>query len=151
MLILLLVFIVGVVCYVFLVRRRRGSTSSSQQVGRLHGTGKYEFDIVGELQYQSALESICGGRTEEGAQKHAEAHLYLEDANPYDNKAVRVDIDGMTVGYLSRENARSYREQLTQLGLPNLIGVCNALIVGGWRRSSSDEGYFGVKLDLPVK
>ena len=151
MLVVFLVLILAIVGYALLRKRRTDSALPSRQVGRLRGTGKYEFDIVGESKYQSALESICGGRTEESAQKHVDAYLYLEDANPHDHKAVRVDVNGMTVGYLSRENARSYREQLAQFGHSNLTGVCNAMIVGGWRRSNSDEGYFGVKLDLPVK
>src|SRR5690606_10952807 len=114
------------------------------------GPGTYEFDIVGESQYQGALESICGGRTEDGAELQTQAVLLLEDSNPHDNMAVRVDIQGQTVGYLSRKDARSYRKQLKQLGHSNITCSCNAMIVGGWQRSRSDRGHFGVKLDLPV-
>lgn len=118
--------------------------------GRLPGPGTYEFDIVGESHYQQALEAICGGRTEESASYKTEAVLYLEDSNPHDNMAVRVDIGGETVGYLSRSDARSYRKQLKQLGHERLVCKCDATIVGGWRRSRTDQGSFGVKLDLPV-
>ena len=119
-------------------------------VGRLPGRGTYEFDIVGESHYQKALETICGGRMEESASHKAEATLYLEDSNPHDNMAVRVDIGNETVGYLSRADARSYRKQLRRLGHEHLICKCDAMIVGGWRRSREDQGSFGVKLDLPV-
>jgi hypothetical protein len=76
--------------------------------------------------------------------------LCLEDSNPFDDKAVRVAIEGRTVGYLSRNDARSYRKQLKHLGHARIVCNCRAVIVGGWRRSRSDEGHFGVKLDLPV-
>jgi hypothetical protein len=116
------------------------------------GPGTYEFRIMGASKYQAALEWICGGRTEESAQYQTEAVLCLEDSNPHDNKAVRVDIKGQTVGYLSREDARSYRARLKQLGQERTVYKCNALVVGGWRRSGrsrKDQGHFGVRLDLP--
>ena len=72
----------------------------------LSGSGKYSVDVVGESQYQEELEEICEGYTEDGHSKIVDAILVHENDNPYDNQAIRVDIDGMTVGYLSRENAR---------------------------------------------
>ena len=29
--------------------------------------------------------------------------------------------------------------------------TCSALIVGGWDRGPDDQGYFGIKLDLPIR
>jgi hypothetical protein len=142
------IVVIGLIAYLY-YRSRSGSVGSSVQ-GRLPGPGTYAFDIVGESKYQDALEAICGGRSEDSADHFAEAILYLEDSNPYDNQAVRIDIDGQTVGYLSRENARAYRKQLKQLGHERLTCRCNAKVVGGWRRGQSDQGHFGVKLDLPV-
>jgi hypothetical protein len=49
-----------------------------------------------------------GGKSEDGHDHQCTAHLILEDDNPHDNQAVRVDISGYTVGYLSRKNARAY-------------------------------------------
>lgn len=145
MTILALLILAGIAVFYYMRRQ-----SSSSIAGRLPGPGTYEFDIVGESKYQDVLESICGGRTEEGAEHLTHAVLTLEDQNPYDNKAVRVDIEGHTVGYLSRQNARSYRKQLQRLGHPRIACVCNAMVVGGWERTPSDRGHFGVKLDLPV-
>ncbi len=144
---ILVILIIGAVAY-FYFRAQSGSVSAVS--GNLPGPGTYEFDIVGESKYQEALESICGGRTEDGAELQTDAVLFLEDTNPHDNMAVRVDIEGQTVGYLSRKDARSYRNQLQQLGHANITCSCNAMIVGGWERSRSDRGHFGVKLDLPV-
>ena len=82
--------------------------------GHLPGPGTYSIDIVGESHYQEALEDICGGRSEESAQEYVEATLVLDDDNPYDDKAVRVDIEGETVGHLDRPTARAYRERLKE-------------------------------------
>ncbi len=143
---IIILLVIIAVCY-FLFRKQ---PSSPSVVGNLPGPGTYEFDIVGESHYQDALEEICGEKSEESAEHHTEAILYLENDNPHDKQAVRVDIEGHIVGYLSRTDARAYRKQLKQLGHESLICTCNAVIVGGWKRSKSDEGNFGVKLDLPV-
>jgi hypothetical protein len=145
-----LLFLVALVATALLLMKRQGGRTAQELTGRLAGPGAYQFDIVGESKYQAVLEEICGGRTEESAEHYAEALLYLEDSNPFDNQAVRVDIAGKTVGYLSRDNARAYRKQLRQLGHSQLVCCCNAVVVGGWRRAHADEGHFGVKLDLPV-
>src|SRR3546814_14726118 len=92
---------------------------------------------------QDKFQDEDSGRTDESAEKHVEAILYLEDQNPYDNQAVRVDVEGNTVGYLARDDARSYRKQIASAGHANLVGTCDALIVGGWDRSKTDRGHFG--------
>jgi hypothetical protein len=124
--------------------------TANQPVANLPGPGTYSVDIVGESRYQFELESICGGKTDDGHKKVVEAVLIHEDSNPHDNKAVRIDIGGRTVGYLSRENAREYRKALKQKGHPGITASCSAVIVGGWDRGSRGQGHFGVKLDLPI-
>ena len=116
----------------------------------LPGPATYAFDIVGEASYQKALSKICGGKKEDSAKQYVEAELYLENDNPHDNKAVCVTIKGQTVGYLSRNDARAFRKQVKELENKKPTFLCKALIVGGWSRSKSDKGNFGVKLDLPV-
>ena len=150
---LLVVLLVTVAVVGYLVIRTKTSgpvPSETSQIARLPGPGTFDFDIVGESKYQEALEAISGGREREGVEKRTEATLVLEDQNPHDNRAVRVDIQGRTVGYLSRDDARSYRKQIAKAGHPRLTAVCDALIVGGWHRSKKDVGSFGVKLDLPI-
>jgi len=117
---------------------------------RLPGSGAYEQPIVGEASYQAALEDLCGGRTDHGHQKVAEAELGLEDDNPHDNHAVRVAIEGRTVGYLNREDARRYRARLREAGLDAPVATCAAVIVGGWDRGGGDRGHFGVRLDIDL-
>lgn len=109
----------------------------------------FEIDIVGESHYQEALEMICGGYTEEGHKLQIVAELIYEDENEYDNKAIRIDIKGDTVGYLSREDARLYRKRMKELGYEGNTVGCQAIIIGGWDRGGNDKGSFGVKLYFP--
>jgi hypothetical protein len=118
--------------------------------GKLPGPGTYEIEVVGESHHQRELERICGGRSEEGARVKTTAVLVLDDNNPYDSQAVRVEIHGYVVGHLSRENARQYRKRLEEAGHAKITASCKALIVGGWDRGNGDRGDFGVRLDLPA-
>lgn len=109
----------------------------------------FEICIVGESHYQEELEEICGGYTEKGHNHQVEAKLIYEDDNEYDDNAISIEIDGNTVGYLSREDAKLYREKMKELGyIGNTVG-CQAIIRGGWDDGNGDRGHFGVKLYLP--
>jgi hypothetical protein len=114
------------------------------------GPGKYAVNVVGVSQYQDALERVCGGRSEESAERIVKADLVPEDANPHDENAVRVDIAGSTAGYLSRDNARHFRKNLSEAGVAGMTVRCSAKIVGGWDKGPRDRGHFGVRLDLPT-
>lgn len=105
-----------------------GGKKEKKAVGNLSGPGTYSVDIVGESNYQSELEQICGGRTDESQEMIVEAVLIHEDDNPYDKKAIRVDIRGKTVGYLSRENARQYRKKLKEAGYSGITATCFAKV-----------------------
>jgi len=115
-----------------------------------NGPGTYDVDVVGESHYQDALENVCGGRTEDSQRLQVEAFLVPENDNPYDSKAVCVHIQDQIVGYLDRETARSFREEMAENGMTGVAAKCNAIIVGGWDRGGGDRGHFGVKLDLPT-
>src|SRR2546428_2926008 len=116
----------------------------------LRGSGELALPIVGESHYQEALEAICGPRSDEGEDRLVEARLVLENDNPHDSMAVRVDIQGQTVGHLSREHARQYRNQLERAGYASTDAYCKARIRGGWDRGEGRQGYYGVFLDLPM-
>lgn len=117
---------------------------------RIKGNGKYQLEVVGESHYQDALEEICGPRTDEGVEKTVTAELVFEDDNPMDNLAVRIDIEGKTVGYLSRPFARLVRETVAEAGYAGVPVRCNAVIRGGWDRGSRGKGHYGVRLDFPM-
>jgi hypothetical protein len=104
--------------------------------------------VVGESHYQAELERICGGRDEHGAHHECVALLVPEDTNEFDPNAVRVDIDGLTVGYFSRPAAKRYRPIADQLRSEGKVGAAAAIIVGGWDRGGDDRGHFGVQLDM---
>lgn len=117
--------------------------------GHIHANGTFSFEVVGEKSYQDNLKLICGRPTYQGYNLEKTALLILEDENPYDDQAVRVSIDSLTVGYLSRGLAREYRQKLAETGKPKILCSCPALIRGGWNRGKNDKGPFGVLLDLP--
>ena len=116
----------------------------------IEGSNEFNQEIVGESHYQKALNRICGGRIKEGHRKLVKAILYCEDDNEFDSKAVRVDIDGMTAGYLTRDDARLFRKKLKKAGRSDILISCNAVIIGGWNKGLFDKGSFGVFLDLPI-
>jgi hypothetical protein len=125
-------------------------TSNTGFVANLQGTGTYEYEIVGESHYQDALTRICGGKTYDGHEKIVRARLIHENDNPHDTNAVRVEINDQKVGYLSRDDAKNYRKQLSDAGHQGIDAVCSAMIVGGWEREDGDVGEFGVRLDIPT-
>lgn len=116
-------------------------------------TGGRVVHAVGEMQYQKALERICGGRCEDGWQMPVTAHLLREPKNKYDANAVRVMVGEALVGYLSRDDAKRYAPALDKLGKRMLV-ACDGEIRGGWRRKAGmlkwDEGKFGIVLKLPA-
>ena len=114
-------------------------------------------DVVGESHYQEALETICGGKTEEAVDKACWAFLQPEPDNPFDRNAVAVYINGLKVGYLSRDLAVDMSVATTHLwNTMQARCVARAQIRGGWRREyprkdgavDVDEGHYGVILGL---
>jgi hypothetical protein len=109
--------------------------------------GGFNCDIVGESYYQYAIKQLAGQNNEYVEEREYKAFLIPEDDNPHDNKAVRIDISGSTVGYLSRENARSFRRRLGAKKLTGQITSCKAIVTGGqpWEGNTS---YYGVCLNI---
>ena len=123
-----------------------GVHSSPTRSAPPSGSRSFTTAVVGESKYQANLLSLCGERTPGGVEKYLEAQLVLEDSNPYDPNAVRVDISNLTVGYLSREAAPVWRKSRHAANR----FVCHAVVRGGWDRGGKDQGSFGVWLDLPT-
>jgi hypothetical protein len=98
--------------------------------------------VVGESYYQDAFEELTGGRTYDGHELPVTATLIPEDDNTHDPKAVRVEVDGLRVGYLSRANARQFRKRC------QMAQECTGVIVDGWDRGDGDRGHFGLRLDF---
>ena len=128
----------------FLFRRPRNDIARSV---RIDGDGTFGFEIVGESFYQDAIAAVAGPKIEDGYELEVEAALAPENDNKFDSNAVGVWIQNRKVGHLSKAAAKAYRNDLgTQ------HAECDALIVGGWRRTrrdgTIDEGHFGVRLDI---
>lgn len=109
---------------------------------RVPGDG-YSLTVVGTSFRQVELEAVCGPRTPRGYEKAVNAVVSCEAGNRYDPKAVRIEIAGRHVGYLSRDNARAFR-----LRYGGNSVECAAKIIGGW--NAIGGGSFGVRLDLRV-
>lgn len=116
---------------------------------RFRPRGEFPLACVGESHYQAAFERSCGGRTEDGESRDVVAVLVLDDENPYDSDAVRVEVQGHVVGYLSRQDARAYRELLSAANCSDSL-ECLGVIRGGWDRGPRDRGHYGIYLDLPL-
>lgn len=130
------------------IKRAKASINSAPQEYHWEGQGNFEFEIVGESHSQGALAELAGEHGTRGAETRHRATLLLEDSNPYDPKAVAVIIAGKPVGYLAREDARSYRRRLGQKQLSNTNATCDAIIVGGGTRRNGEKLFYGVKLDI---
>src|SRR6266545_1866262 len=122
--------------------------------------GSHDLEVVGESHYQDALWRIVGGRTTGRVRHEVRAVLVAESDNPCDANAISVWISGMTVGYLSREDAAEYRPGLLALQAKEEHSIALvAVIVGGGMRAdgpgrlgvwlSCDPRDFGVAIVAP--
>ncbi len=150
---LIFVAIVAVLAWLLIGRSgaaTQGGEFAVRTEGNVRGNGDFDCEVVGESHYQDNLLRIAGAKRAQSAELQKTATLFLDDQNPHDSKAVKVYIDGLVVGHLSREMARSWRAQLKKQRLPIGNYTCPALIVGGWDKGGGDAGDFGVRLDVPV-
>ena len=110
------------------------SETSPQTSSAESWTGYGYLAVVGESQYQDALTRVSH-------KSHTcNATLLPEPDNPFDSNAVMVQIDGMTVGYLCRADARRYQRRLLTLTAPMQVP---AKLIGG----TAEKPSYGVLLD----
>lgn len=115
----------------------------------LRGTGKFYISITGTTHYKSNIIYICNGTTNKTPDKMYLAEIALESDNQADKNAVKISIKDRTVGHLSREDAKFFRNVLSQHGIHDTIFNCYAKITGGWHSEDGFIGNFGVNIDLP--
>jgi hypothetical protein len=99
--------------------------------------------VVGEASYQADIRSLYRKHGGRGHDLKVTATVTPEAGNAFDVNAVRVEIDGRRVGYLSREMAVQYRAALAETS-----GQCSAKIVGGHLLDDGSTAHFGVKLHM---
>lgn len=116
--------------------------------GFLDGDGSFWMPVAGSSYRQAALERIAGAREWHAKNDDVVATIILENGNPHDANAVRVEIHGEHVGYLPRDLALRYRAMLRSTGRAAVAQQCLARITGGWERGGGDRGHYGVRLDL---
>lgn len=111
---------------------------------------EYEFEIVGESNYQDAIKRLAGDHGTKSSAGEFRALLIPED-NPHDHLAVRVDGEGVgTIGYMSRDDARSFRRRLAAKKLGDSVTVCSAVTAGGGSARNGNKFSYGVRLDLKL-
>lgn len=106
---------------------------------------KFITAVAGESHHRDALALICVEEPADGARLFCTASLVCEDENPFDHQAVKVMIRRQHVGYLSREDAPSYREKFGTAPTE-----CQALITAGWNRGPEDCGDYCVRLAIDL-
>lgn len=107
--------------------------------------GDFDFEIAEDDRYQDALTKLANGPAKE--KKIVTANLVPENDNLQDDRSVRVDINEMTVGYLRRDNARSFRRRLSAKKLKDQITACHAIIASSSGRGVQKKVY-NVLLDI---
>jgi hypothetical protein len=111
--------------------------------------GGASLEVVGESFYQENLWQLAGGRRnpEDRVRVPVLAVLIPEADNPYDANSVAVWVNGLQVGYLSRDNARRYRPGLLALQRKHgpLIALRGVIVGGGMR--ADGPGQLGVFLN----
>lgn len=100
----------------------------------------YIYNIVGEQSYQNNLKKIAGPKEEKSKFFECYAKVSSEPFNQYDKNAVKVEINGLIVGYLSKGEAVKLAGKVINKTVP-------AVIDGGWDDSDS-VGSYGVKLAI---
>jgi HIRAN domain len=111
--------------------------------------GREDLEVVGEASYQDNLWRIVGGRRAPDGRVREEVYAILaaEPDNPYDGNAVAVWIQGLKVGYLSREDARRYRPGLLALEQQHGKPIALAGVIAGGGMRADGPGRLGVFLE----
>ena len=66
---------------------------------------EYLYNIVGEQSYQQNLKTIAGAKQAESKYFQTSAKVISEPDNKFDRNAIKVEIDGLLVGYISKQEA----------------------------------------------
>ncbi|WP_179992014.1 MULTISPECIES: hypothetical protein [unclassified Acinetobacter] len=129
--------IVGVIIwYVLKAKKAASETSINPNPNNI----SYAYNIVGEQAYQNNLKKIAGPKEEESKFFECYANVSSDPFNQYDKNAIKVEINGLTVGYISKVEAAKLAGRVINKTVP-------AVIDGGWL-DDDGEGSYGVKLAI---
>lgn len=104
------------------------------------------ISVVGEQFYQANLVRLVGDHGSKSVHLPVTALIAPENDNPHDDKAVGIWIDGYRVGYLDRDDARSFRRRLAAKKLSNQATACSGVVMGGFIRDNGQRASYGVQL-----
>jgi hypothetical protein len=104
------------------------------------------ISVVGEQFYQANLKQLVGDHGSKSVRLPITALIAPENDNPHDDKAVGIWIDGYRVGYLDRDDARSFRRRLSAKKLSNQATTCSGVVMGGFIRDNGERASYGVQL-----
>lgn len=130
---LIIALVIGAIIWFFLKNKNSGARRDLDE-------DSYIYDIVGEASYQENLKKIAGEKEEISKFHECLAKVISEPTNKHDKDAVKVEINGLTVGYLSRAEAKKLAGKRINKTVP-------AVINGGWDDGDS-TGQYGVKLAI---
>ena len=94
-------------------------------------TGNLAAEVMGESFHRDAIESIAKNPQGKPALVYCTALLMPEPTNPHDSNAIKVVIEGETVGYLPRDYVDDYRARFRRHGLDVQSATCDAVITDG--------------------
>ncbi|HNB51327.1 MAG TPA: hypothetical protein PK530_05270 [Anaerolineales bacterium] len=112
------------------------------------GAAVYPVEVQDEARYRENLAYLL--ERSEGAPQDLTARLILEEDKEIDTSAVRVEIEGQTVGHLSEAEAKLYRAKLVSLCLSEVIGTCAAHIRLEPREKEGTTTKYAVRLDIDL-
>ena len=140
--IFIITIIVGIVIILLAKKNQHNQTlsTSASENESFADNVLYTFETVGEQAYQENLRKIAGAKSEQSKFIEVMARVLSEPSNQFDKHAIKVEINGLTVGYLSKEDARQLAGKIIDT---NVAAVIN----GGWL-DEEDEGSYGVKLAI---
>ncbi|WP_062034537.1 hypothetical protein [Acinetobacter sp. BMW17] len=128
---------VGVIIW-FIFKGKKAANETN--INPALSNASYLYNIVGEQSYQNNLKKIAGPKEEKSKFFECYAKVSSEPFNQYDKNAVKVEINGLIVGYLSKGEAVKLAGNVINKTVP-------AVIDGGWDDSDS-IGSYGVKLAI---
>lgn len=93
--------------------------------------GRFMVEVVIESKYQPVLKELAGTHGDAPAEARYSATLMPDDANPYEDKAVTVFVDGRYVGQLAAKEAVVFRQRLALKEAEGQPSSCAAIVRGG--------------------
>lgn len=111
-------------------------------------TGMFKVAVVGTSYYREQIAAIAQNPPEVHALVTCLAYLVPDNQNSHDRNAVRVVIEGQTVGHLAADYAKIYRSYINELPSHiKHISVAAAITNGLTTRDKKYE--YTIELDIP--